>query len=293
MATSRPKTKRAAALAAGDVQRAEELTPPSEKKLTPAEQCGALTRNETACKQSKGSGTDHPGYGNCARHGGNTEAGVKSAMRQMGQDLATRYKAEFLRFGGDRRDPTIMNLTPEQALLEEVRRSAAMVRFLEEKIATWNLQPHVQAVVEQFASAPVRTRHDQPTMAKEIDALFRNVEEGDLPALTTRHPTTGITSFTDAREWLYLYREERGHMARVAKMSIDAGVAARLVSIAEDQGRMLSSAIRIILSALDLTDEQMRRIPLIVPHVLRAVATDSPLPSVPQLLALTQGDSNA
>lgn len=185
-----------------------------------------------------------------------------------------------MRFGGDRHDPTIASLTPESALLEEVRRSAAMVRFLESRIAMWNLTEHSHDVIEAFVKAGPK-RGDDPTMAQRVEATIATIhEEADLPALTNVHPRTGLTSFTDAREWLYLYREERGHLARVAKMCIDAGVAQRLVSIAEDQGRMLSTAIRAVLNALNLSPEQAALIPRIVPPILRAVATDAPIPDL-------------
>jgi hypothetical protein len=222
-------------------------------------------------------------------------------MRLMGADLIERFKADYTRFGGDRTQGDIATMTPESALLEEVRRSAAMVRFLEERIALWNLSPETHDDIErmvvtaQNAYKSVVHRDDAALMQRYvIEALEKEAKDivqtqPPLPALVESHATTGITGFTDAREWLTLYREERGHLARVSKMCIDAGVATRLVTIAEDQGRILSSAIRVILSALDLTPEQQMRIPVIVPHVLRAVATDSPVPSIPQLLALTNG----
>lgn len=218
-------------------------------------------------------------------------------MREMGHELAKRYKEDFLRFGGNRRDPSIATLTPEQALLEEVRRSAAMVRFLEERIAQWNLTTIDEATLEAIANSPARKRGDTPGIGRYLDEVFENLDADNpdspahLPPLSTIHPKTGFTSYTDAREWLYLYREERAHLARVAKMSIDAGVAQRLVTIAEDQGRILASAIRAVLGALGLTPEQERRIPVIVPPILRAVATDSPIPDVHVLIQAMEGES--
>jgi hypothetical protein len=292
MGEGRQSTRRVLAAKSGDAATADALKPPSERRLTDEQRCGALTQAGAPCKLQKGSKTDHPGYGNCAKHGGNTEAGVKSAMRAMGADLAQTYKRDFLRFGGDRRDPSIANLTPEQALLEEVRRSAALVRFLEERIAQWNLAPAQHATLEAFANTPKKFRRaDDPSLKAEVEAVFASLEADNpdspdyLPPLTSIHPKTGFTSFTDAREWLYLYREERSHLARVAKMAIDAGVANRLVSIAEDQGRILASAIRAVLTALNLTPDQASMVPHIVPPILRAVASDSPIPDISSLTA--------
>ena len=227
-------------------------------------------------------------------------------MKEMGADLANKFKAQ-VRFGGDRTSPDLATLSPEQALLEEVRRSAAFVRFLEERIARWNLQPEVHALVEAYVTSdksglvypppndPAKKKgHNQPTLARHLDALLEDVEHNmELPALIRTHDQTGISSFTDAREWLQLYREERGHLARTAKMCIDAGVAARLVTIAEDQGRILASAIRAVLNALNLTPDQAALIPSVVPPVLRAVAADQPIPDVNALLALPPASASA
>lgn len=278
------------ARAAGDLERANALAPPSEKRLTDAQKCGALTQKETPCQSRKGSRTDHPGYGNCAKHGGNTEAGVKSAMKEMAADLITEYKQVHLRFGGDRRDASIANITPEQALLEEVRRSAAMVRFLEERIALWNLTPVQQATVEEFVNSKRQHDRNDPSLRfrvrEVLDSLDPSNEDSPahLPNLTQTNHNTGIQSFTEAQAYLTLYREERGHLVRTAKMCIDAGVATRLVAIAEDQGRILSSAIRAVLSCLNLTQDQTALIPQIVPPILRAVATDAPIPNITTLL---------
>lgn len=305
----RRSTRAYLARQAGNDEEAQRLAPPSETHLRPEDRCGALTTSPQAkgmyCQLQKGSRTDHPGYGQCAKHGGNTEAGVKSAMREMGRDLALRFKAEASRFGGDRRDPSIATLTPEQALLEEVRRSAAFVRFLEERIARWNLTPVSEHILDKFVNANLATqsrakrkRADAPGLQTHLEQLLNDlpIEDPDnpgyLPPLTDRDQRTGLTSFTDAREWLYLYREERGHLARVAKMCIDAGVASRLVALAEDQGRILASAIRAVLNALNLTPEQAALIPVVVPPILRAVANDQPLPDVHRL-ALNATQSTA
>lgn len=279
----------------------KDLQPPSERPLPADAKCGALNQpgaQNKYCQQRKGSRTNHPGFGNCAKHGGSTEAGVKAAMREMGQHFALLYKQDFLKFGGDRRDPSIATLTPEQALLEEVRRSAAMCRYLEERIGRWNLEIDplaLEQVVNNRGRPPSARRADEASLEEDLQHALEQLptEEvgnpGHLPRLTTEHPTTGIIGFTDAREWLILYREERGHLARVAKTAIDAGVAQRLVSIAEDQGRVLASAIKAVLGALMLSPEQAALVPRVVPAVLRAVASDSPVPSQHQLLALTQG----
>lgn len=213
-------------------------------------------------------------------------------MKEMAQDLAIQYKADR-RFGGDRNDPEFANYTPEQALLEEVRRSAAFVRFLEERIAQWNLAPLANDQIEKIINTS-RYDYKKASLEHEIAEFLDSLPQEDpssgyhLPRLSDINPKTGFVSFTDAHTWLTLYRAERDHLAKVSKMCIDAGVAQRLVSIAEDQGRILASAIRAVLAALALTPEQEALIPRVVPPVLRAVATDSPIPDISSLLHETK-----
>jgi hypothetical protein len=46
-----------------------------------------------------------------------------------------------------------------------------------------------------------------------------------------------------------------------------------MVKIAEDQGRILATAIRAVLTALNLTPAQSDRVPIVVPEILRQVST--------------------
>jgi len=77
--------------------------------------------------------------------------------------------------------------------------------------------------------------------------------------------------------WLQVYQYERMHLARTAKIAIDAGVAQRQVALAESQGQLLAQAINQILTGLNLTSDQKQLVPDLVPQVLRAIAvrTDS------------------
>lgn len=288
----------------GRVEEAAAIAPPSERPRTldPANLCGSRTTTppHNPCTRLKGAGTDHQGYGHCSNHGGNTKAGLVAAMREMARDLVAKQKAADWRFGGNRMDPSIASLTPEQIILEEVRRSAAMCRFLEERIARWNINSTQLDLLERFVKTPskyTRGSHNRKDWHVDLQDLLDEFlgdlpPEDDpwmLPPLMSIHDRTGISSYTDLREWLTVYREERAHLARVAKMTIDAGVASRLVSLAEDQGRILATAIRAVLDALDLTLDQRARVPQIVPPILRAVAANQPLPSLDSLLGT--GDS--
>lgn len=192
------------------------------------------------CEQRAGYGTQHEGFGNCKFHGGNTPAGKKFAARQAGREFIRNVK-----FGGDRTLPDISDTTAEEALLEEVRRSVAMVRWLEMKIGEWS-------------------DDDGPE------------ERNGLPNLVDE-TAKGVPATTNEQAWLLLYREERAHMAKTAKMAIDSGIAVRMVRIAESQGQMLADAVRAVLAALNLSPTQAALVPQVVPNILRSVATQQPL----------------
>lgn len=215
---------------------------PSEK-LQPRTTCGARKKGQPStegegCSHPAGWGTAHAGFGYCKYHGGNTQAGNKSAAREWGRLLISNTK-----FGGDLKD--IPDITAEEALLEEVRRSVAMVRWLEERIGSFSLDDN-------------------------------NVDIGQLPSLVSES-SRGTPGSTDVQAWMMLYREERSHMVRAAKTAIDAGIAERMVRIAEEQGRTLASAIRAVLDALNLSPTQAALVPSVVPRILREVSQKQPL----------------
>lgn len=239
-----------AALTPDEIAAINATRPPSEKLTPPEERCGALLKPDpnrkdqtrTTCRNRAGEGTSHPGWGNCKFHGGTTRAGVKSAARDYGRDLIQRQKDKF---GGD---GSLLAITAEEALIEEVRRSVAMVRFLEEQIGLWQLV-------------------DDP---EGLPAL------GGLPTLIDE-TSKGAATFTDQREWLMLYREERKHAAQVSALAIQAGLAERMVKIAESQGEVLASVIRAVLDALLLSPEQHALVPRVVPTIIRQVTSGQPV----------------
>lgn len=75
--------------------------------------------------------------------------------------------------------------------------------------------------------------------------------------------------------WIRWYQDERDRLARVAAMAVKAGVQERHVKVAEEQGRMLAVAIRLILQGLGLTAEQERRAPELVRSVLQTLPIDA------------------
>lgn len=126
-----------------------------------------------------------------------------------------------------------VEIQPSEALLQEVKRSAGHVQWLGDMIRQMG-----EAAQEQMAEA-------------DYDAM-----RGLLVTLTEQGYRAA--SFVD------VYRKEREHLARVAKLAIDAGIAERHVQIAEQQGAMVAQAMQRILDQLGLTAEQRRAAPAIV-----------------------------
>lgn len=215
---------------------------------------------DRTCKQPAGHGTSHPGFGYCKFHGGNTAAGRKAGAKAMGRAIIQQRRAESAAFG-DRNDP-LNDVTPEQALLEEVRRSVALVRWLEEKISSWQID------TSPLTDPPTQARAQEIKMARGLG----------LPALT-EETFKGTPYATDAHSWLILYREERDHMVKVSKLTIDAGIAERQVRLAENQGLLLATAINAILRALSLSAEQASQVPELVPRILRQIASGDTIES--------------
>lgn len=94
--------------------------------------CNAKRKDGSICKQAAGHGTDHPGYGNCKMHYGSTISGKAKAAREAWEARLGEQAAEIF---GPAYAGGLAEVSPEEALLEEVRRTAGHVRFLEAAIA--------------------------------------------------------------------------------------------------------------------------------------------------------------
>lgn len=183
------------------------------------------------CRRYAGWGTEHPGFGYCADHEKDSPEHKKAAGWEAAREAAAWY--------GD-----IEEITPEDALLLEIRRCAGIVRWMEIQIGKFgldssNLDPEVMG-----GSPDLRA-----PMLVEIQ------DRGSAP--------------TNLHEWLRVYREERIHLVRVAKMTLDAGIEERKVKLAEQQGEMMVKVIRAVLDQMGLTDAQRELIPTVVPAVIR------------------------
>jgi hypothetical protein len=135
-----------------------------------------------------------------------------------------------------------IEISPADALLQEVHRTAGHVAWLGERIQS--LTPD--------------------------DLVWSTAREVDKRATET--PGIDTTQAAVEHAWVRLYREERAHLAAVSKAALAAGIEERRVRLAESQGALLAGVIRAVLGDLDLTPVQLERAAEAVPRHLRSVA---------------------
>jgi hypothetical protein len=134
------------------------------------------------------------------------------------------------------------DISPAEALLEEVRYSAGHVAWLRQRVAEL-----------------------------EADDLVWGVRE-EVEKNATEFQGTDTTSAAAVNVWLELYYRERKHLVEVTKAAISAGIEERRVRLAEAQGEIVVEVIRRILGRLELSESQSKLVPLVVPEELRRAA---------------------
>lgn len=168
-----------------------------------ASKCGSKkTSSGKPCALTAGHGTTHPGYGRCKHHGGATPAGQIAAHRQEAEAMVLEF--------AQHRD-----IDPDEALLEEVRRTAGIVHWLQNHIA-------------------------------------EQVDQNGPSALTQRNLMSGKR---EESVWMAMYQKERQHLQRASSAAIAAGVATRRVELAESQAATIAAVIRGILADLGVQDD--------------------------------------
>lgn len=194
--------------------------------------CAAHNNRALPCGRWKMHGQDV-----CGTHGGRaTDAKRKAAGRVAQAEAAARLERAVVTLG------LPINVSPTDALLNEVQMTAGHVAWLRSKVQ--ELDP---------------------------DALVWG---------TTEHKSkTGGEDWGETRVekaapsvWYELYSRERDRLIKVCAEAIRAGIEERRVQLAEQQGALVAEAIRRILDDLQLTPEQTARVGDIVPRHLRAIA---------------------
>lgn len=192
----------------------------------PKRRCTARNRQGKQCGNPA-----VPGALVCLKHGGAAPQVREAGLRRVAVAEA-RQAAETLGL--------LIDISPEQALLDEVQRAAGMVAFY-------------QARVEEMAEGG---------FGQLVFGLTKSKIGGE---------DGGDTFEAKPSVWLQLLNEERDRLVRVCAAALRAGIEERRVKLAESQGVLVAAVIRRILTRLNLSDEQAAMVGTVVPEELRAL----------------------
>jgi len=176
----------------------------------PTPLCAAKNKDGNPCKAYAVKGSDK-----CFHHGNGTRASFNANMTR--QTIAgTTYLQQT--FGGPR------EVGPDEALLEEVHRTAGHVAWLQEKL---------------FQSDPLK-------FAEEI-WYYRQKVDSRAVFTANQAEAAGVAY---AGVWVDLYQKERMHLVKVCEAALRAGVEERRVRVAERQADQIGLAISQMLHEL-------------------------------------------
>lgn len=201
----------------------------------PKPKCTAKSkRSQKRCKKDPCIGLDK-----CATHCGLSKA---ERDRIAAEYIAGQQARKAVETYGLPRD-----ISPTEALLEEVRYTAGHVAWLREKVREL-----------------------------EDDRLIWGMTE-QVDKQASEFPGTDTTAAAKPHMWLELYYRERKHLVDVTKAAISAGIEERRVKLAERDGALLNDVIRRILARIDLSAAQTALLPVVVPEELRRAAAMAPV----------------
>lgn len=177
------------------------------------------------------------GASTCRVHGSGSRKAKAAAARRVEEAKAAREAEKAVTTLGLSRD-----VSPSEALLEEVRWTAGHVDWLRDRVR--------------------EVERDELVWGKT------KVKDGFGPMGPSAETTEGATPSV----WYDLYEKERKHLVTVCTAALRAGVEERQVRLAEAQGAQVAEVIRAILDDLSLTLEQQQKVGTVVPARLRLLA---------------------
>jgi hypothetical protein len=186
----------------------------------------------------------------CQTHGGkgrNKTAGREAWKKAQTKDREMeRLERAVKTFG------LPVTISPQQALLDEIARTAGHVLWLGEQIA--NLAPEEVG----WGLGSEEKREGVGEMETQID-------------LTT------TTKVARPSVLIELYHKERSHLVHVAKVAIQCGIAERQIKLAEEQGQMIAQVLRQVFEdpELELTLTQVQVARTVASRVLRGISVSA------------------
>ena len=188
-----------------------------------------------ACHAPAGRGTEHLGWGACNLHGGNTPTGIARGSQERTEAILNKYA-------------TLADVDPAMALLEDVQRGAAIVRYLSILVSRIDEADLVWGLSEEVTE-PAIVNTDNETLTFKV----------------TEKRKAGIHPLID------LLQRERRLLREAARDAVNAGVAQRMVTIYETAGDAIMDAYERVLESLDLTPEQRAKVPAAVVREMRMI----------------------
>ena len=118
-----------------------------------------------------------------------------------------------------------MDVSPWDAILTEVRRSAHRAQWVDDRIET------------------------EVQRERELEAQAHDWDPKDYEVARARQSR-------ELREWIKLSREERAHGAQVARAAVSAGLSERYIESVQAEARMIAGVLQRALQAAELTNDQ-------------------------------------
>ena len=171
----------------------------------------------------------------CGAHGGKSPQALAAAEQRA---IAAKAAKAVVTFG------LAVDVTPHQALLEEVARSAGVVRWLEERVRELDPGKIVAGTLTKVTG-------------KQAMGQVEYVEQK-----TGTHPL------------LVIYQQERQHLVNVCRVAIAAGVEERRLQLAEQLGGIFADAMAAVLDDLGLNPDQRDKARSAVPRHLRLLSAE-------------------
>lgn len=191
--------------------------------------------------------TKHPKNGMkvCRSHGGALPANIVAATERLALMSTQGQIADLMR------ECDIPDQHPIEGLLDVVRVTGSMVRLLTVKVGELQEEPTFEDVLVEGSDGSLSIKK-VPTG----DAFWGVNHEGEMvPHI-----------------YVQLLKTWSERFERACKTALDAGVAERQVRLAESEGELVATAIKGILSSLNLTPEQWSIAPKVVAAQLRQIS---------------------
>lgn len=196
------------------------------------------------------------GQSKCRMHGGKSRGAEANGERRQQEAAALAAATTY---------GLAVDVSPTDALLEEVRWTAGHVQWLRARVQELEQKQLVWGTTKTKTEAAGGMR---------ITFGGREADDEDEPGLVDvgSVPTSEVIQAAAPSIWLDLYERERKHLVVVCAAAIKAGVEERRVRLAEQQGELVAGAIRAILADLGLSAEQEALVAEVVPRHLRVLA---------------------